>query len=285
MPCRIRFGTSSWSEKAWAGVFYPAGLKAGDQLSWYATQFDTVEADVTYYRVPDRRLVAGWAAKTPDGFVLSAKFPRSVVHAGEGTQPDATKVLVREHVQADVDRFLDAMALLGPKCGPLVLQFPYFNQRAFRDRGPFLDRLHALLDGLPASFRYGVELRNKAWIDAELLGALRARGVALVLVDLAYMPHPADLAESVDLVTADFAYGRLIGDRHLVEARTDRLDHVVVDQGERLDRWAALIRTLSERVPETYVYGNNHYAGYAPATVEELAAKVATIVGREVGPG
>jgi uncharacterized protein YecE (DUF72 family) len=274
MPGRIRFGTSSWSEKAWAGVFYPPGLPAGEQLGWYATRFDTVEADVTYYRVPDHRLVAGWAAKTPDGFMLSAKFPRSVVHAGEGAQPDAAKVLVREHVQADVDRFLESMALLGPKCGPLVLQFPYFNRRAFAGKGPFLERLAAFVETLPAGFRYGVELRNESWIDAELLTVLRARKVALVLVDLAYLPHPADLAQGLDLVTADFVYGRLIGDRKLIDSLTDRLDRVVVDQSARLDRWAALLQQLRERVPETYVYGNNHYAGYAPATMEDLAARV-----------
>ncbi|MBK8180919.1 MAG: DUF72 domain-containing protein [Planctomycetes bacterium] len=64
------YGTSSWSEKSWAGVFYPDGLPAGAQLAHYATQFRTVEADVTYYRVPDARLVRGWEEKTPEGFVL-----------------------------------------------------------------------------------------------------------------------------------------------------------------------------------------------------------------------
>ena len=79
----LRYGTSSWSTKGWVGPFYPPGTKAGDMLSWYATQFDTVEADTTYYRVPGERLVDGWDRKLPEGFKLSAKFPRSIVHAGD----------------------------------------------------------------------------------------------------------------------------------------------------------------------------------------------------------
>jgi uncharacterized protein YecE (DUF72 family) len=270
----IRYGTSSWSEKAWGGVFYPEGLPAGEQLAYYATRFDTVEADVTYYRVPDERMVRGWERKTPAGFVLSAKFPRSVVHAGEGAQPDGGKVLVREHVQRDVERFLDAMRPLGPRCGPLVLQFPYFNRRAFDRPEAFLERLEPFLEGLPPDFRYGVELRNKTWVDEPLLEVLRRRRVALVLVDLAYLPHPAELLERCDPFSADFAYARLIGDRKKIDALTDSLDRVVLDQGARLERWAELLRAAAGKVPETYVYANNHYAGYAPDTIEDLRGRV-----------
>src|SRR5215213_3528075 len=107
------YGTSSWSEKSWAGVFYPAGLAAGGQLAHYATQFRTVEADVTYYRVPDARLVSGWQAKTPAEFVLSAKFPQSIVHGGKENAPDPERLLVREHVARDLEQFLSSMSLMG----------------------------------------------------------------------------------------------------------------------------------------------------------------------------
>jgi uncharacterized protein YecE (DUF72 family) len=270
----LLFGTSSWSERTWDGVFYPSGMRPADNLTYYATQFATVEADTTYYRVPARKMVAGWAEKTPEGFVLSAKFPRSIVHAGQGEKPDAATVLVQDRVWPDVERFLDAMAPLGPKCGPLVLQFPYFNQTAFPTAAPFLERLDAFLGALPPDFRYGVELRNKSWVAAPLLDVLRRHRVALVLVDLVYMPHPADLAEQLDLVTTDFAYARLIGDRKAIDALTDRFDKIVIDQSARLTRWAELLTTLRERLPRTLVYVNNHYAGHAPATVRELQRMV-----------
>ncbi len=271
---RFLYGTSSWSEKSWIGSFYPAGTRPQDMLAFYASEFATVEADTTYYRVPSREMVRGWRTRTPEGFLLSAKFPRSVVHAGEDAQPDGKKVLAWSQVGGEVERFLGVMDEMGEKCGPLVVQLPYFNRSAFAGLGAFLERLEPFLDALPEGFRYGVEVRNKAWIGEELLGALRRRKVALVLVDIATMPHPADFAERLDLVTADFAYARLIGDRKAVEARTETFDRIVIDQGARLERWAELLRGLQSRVRETFAYANNHYAGFGPATIRDLARRV-----------
>lgn len=274
MRARLRFGTSSWSEKSWLGTFYPAGTPPGDWLTHYAAHFDTVEADVTYYRIPDERLVDGWNAKTPEGFTIAAKFPRSIVHAGDGPKPDGSRVCDFEQVGDDVLRFLAAMARLGPKCGPLLLQFPYFNRQAFASARPFLERLDRFLGELPAQFRYAVEIRNKTWIDEALLDVLRRHRAALVLVDIAYMPHPAVLAGELDVVTTDFVYGRLIGDRKAIDQITTRFDQIVVDQSARLERWAKLLATLRERTGEIVVYANNHYAGHAPDSIRDLIARV-----------
>ncbi|MEM7516818.1 MAG: DUF72 domain-containing protein, partial [Planctomycetota bacterium] len=112
-------GSSSWSEKSWSGVFYPQALTPREWLGFYATRFPAVEADVTYYRVPDRTLVNGWKRKTPEGFRITAKFPRAIVHAGQGPQPDSD-VLLRLDVDEVVetrDRFLESMGLLGKRAG------------------------------------------------------------------------------------------------------------------------------------------------------------------------
>lgn len=271
---RVRYGTSSWSAKGWSETFYPPGTKPADQLAYYATQFETVEADNTYYRVPSRSMVQGWARKTPAGFTLAAKFPRSIVHGGDAEKPDASRVLVREHVARDVDDFLGAMSELGDKCGPLVLQFPYFNLAAFKSVAPFLERLDPFLAALPKGFRYGVEVRNKNWLVPELTDVLRRHGVALVLVDLLYMPHPTEVAKRMSVVTADFSYVRLIGDRNAVEALTTTFERVVVDQSERLSRWAEFLRELQDQVKEIGVYANNHFAGHGPTTIRELRKRV-----------
>lgn len=270
----LRLGTSSWSEPSWNGVFYPAGTKSGDYLAHYATQFDTVEADTTYYRVPGANLVRGWRAKTPEGFTLSAKFPRSIVHCGQGERPDGARVLVPEHTLEDTTRFLEAMRELGSRAGPLVLQFPYFNREAFGSLAPFLERLDAYLAALPRDFRYGVEIRNKNWLTPPFFDCLRAHRVAWVAVDLPYMPHPLDLSSELDPFTADFTYARLIGDRKQVEDLTDTFDRVVVDQSARIDRWAEWLAAALPRTSETFAYANNHFAGHAPATIRELARAI-----------
>ncbi|MCB9916543.1 MAG: DUF72 domain-containing protein [Planctomycetes bacterium] len=272
---KLRIGTSSWSESSWVGSFYPAGTKPADFLTRYASVFDTVEADVTYYRIPSRDMVRGWDRKTPAGFTLAAKFPRSIVHGGDGPRPDGARVLVPEIVADDTQRFLEVMGLLGPKCGPLVLQFPYFNREAFASAAPFLERLDAYLGELPQGFRYAVEVRNKGWLGAPLLDVLRRHGAALVLVDLLYMPHPAELADTLNLVTADFVYARLIGDRKQTDELSGKVfDHVVIDQRPRLVRWAELLQALAPEVSEMFAYANNHYAGHGPATAAELLALV-----------
>lgn len=270
----LRYGTSSWSEKSWDGVFYPKGTPAGDYLSYYATQFDTVEADNTYYAIPAPKLVEGWARKTPESFTMSAKLPRSIVHGGEGPKPDGERALALEHVQRDLDEFLSVMTLLGPRCGPLVIQLPYFNRSAFANRDAFLDRLEPFLEALPDGYRYGLEVRNKSWVGPELLSVLRRHRVAYCLVDLVYMPHPVSIARRWDVVTADFVYARLIGDRKAVDERTKTFDKIVLDQSRRLDGWSRLVRHLLERVPEVYVYANNHYAGHGPATIRDLVDRV-----------
>lgn len=264
------FGTSSWSEKAWVGVFYPPKTRPADMLPHYASQFRSVEADVTYYRVPTPSMVDAWAERTPEGFVMSAKFPRSIVHGGDGARPNPKVVLRPEVVAEDTGEFLDAMGRLGPKCGPLVLQFPFFNRTVFPGVEPFLERLDGFLASLSRDFRYAVEVRNKDWIGPPLLAVLRHHRVALVLVEIAYMPHPGFLATKHDLLTTDFLYGRLIGDRKEVDAKTNELNRIVVDRSSHLRGWTELLESHLDRVARAYVYANNHYAGYGPATIMEL---------------
>ena len=78
----------------------------------------------------------------------------------------------------------------------------------------------------------------------------------------------------MDLVTTDFLYCRLIGDRKAVEKRTETFDKIVLDQTESLEAWNALLRKMLERVPDIYAYANNHFAGHAPATIDTLRALV-----------
>ena len=140
--------------------------------------------------------------------------------------------------------------------------------------GEFLERLEPFLEKLPKTFRYCVEIRNKAWLVPELADVLRRHAVALVLVDISYMPHPSDVAKDLDVVTTDFSYCRLIGDRKGIEKLTKTWDRVVVDQGARLDKWAAYLEMLQNRASEVYVYANNHYAGHGPTTAGELMWRV-----------
>jgi uncharacterized protein YecE (DUF72 family) len=269
----VRFGTSSFSSADWVGPFYPPGTKAGAMLAHYATVFDTVEVDSTWYALPSARVVAGWAEKTPAGFLLAAKFPRDIVHGGaEGkATPDARLVLDPDATYEVRDTFLERMAVLGPRLGPLVLQFPFFNREIFPSAGPFLERLDRFLGDLPQQgFTYGVEVRNRAWVTTDLRSVLARHGTSLVLVDHAWMPHGDEVERRFDPVTGPVAYVRLLGDRAAIERLTTTWEKEVIAPDARIGRWAALLVRLMDRGVKSLVYVNNHYAGHAPTTVRRL---------------
>lgn len=267
----VRLGTSSFSSADWVGPFYPQGTPSAGFLEYYAQHFDAVEVDSTYYGLPRPSVVDGWARRTPPGFLLTAKFPRSIVHGGSGARPDARLVLDPDATYEDRDLFLSTMARLGERLGPLVLQFPYFNRSAFPSAGPFLERLDRFLADLPrGTHRFAVEVRNKAWVTQRLLDLLARHDVSFVLVDQAWMPHGDELAKRFDVVTAAPVYIRLLGDRKAIEALTTTWEKEVIDQGERLARWARLIASFMTRGIQSLVFVNNHYAGHAPTTVRRL---------------
>lgn len=266
----IRFGTSSFSSRDWVGPFYPEGTAPGDYIKYYSSVFDTVEVDSTYYRIPSRQMIKNWTEKTPDNFLFSAKFPKSVVHGGKNAKPDPDVILIPDLVYRERDRFLNVMSKLGRRLGPLILQFPYFSKAVFGSRKPFMDRLDKFLMDLPREFRYGVEIRNRGWLHYEFGDLLRDHNVSLVLVDQAWMPHADELARKIDPITADFCYIRLLGDRKEVEAITRKWDREVINRESRLRRWADFLAGLNSRGLKTLIYVNNHYAGHAPATLRRL---------------
>lgn len=152
---QIRIGTSAFTAAGWEGSFYPAGMPAAEYLSYYASKFDTVELDSTFYGTPALSTVQGWYAKTPPEFVFAAKVPQVITHE---------KVLV--DCKEDLKHFLKTMDALNEKLGPLLFQFGYFNNTKFKSGRDLLARLAPFLKTLPKSYKIAVEIRNKYWLDA-----------------------------------------------------------------------------------------------------------------------
>jgi len=253
----LRLGTSSWSSQDWVGVFYPAGTAPADFISEYAKHFDTVEVDSTFYRTPSPAMVRNWAARTPAGFLIAAKLPQVITHE---------KVLV--DCAAELSEFLKTMDLLGDKLGPLLIQFPYFNKQAFPQPGDFLVRLSNFLEQLPKDRAFAVELRNKYWINDRLLDLLRKRNVALAIIDHPWMTPVEQFVSKQDVVTANFAYLRWLGDRKGIEGKTQRWDRIIIDRTREMEAWIPIIRALLKRGINILGFFNNHYAGFAPGSIK-----------------
>jgi uncharacterized protein YecE (DUF72 family) len=264
----IRLGTSSFSGAGWVGSFYPKGTRPADFLSVYALYFETVELDTTFYRTPAASTVRGWADKTPANFIFAAKVPQLITH---------------EKVLVDCDRefqeFVETMSLLGDKkLGPLLLQFPYFNKKAFATGADFAARLRPFLKKLPKGYKFSVEIRNKNWLDKAFLDVLREHGVALALIDHPWMPRPAELFEKLDPITADFTYIRWLGDRKGIEAITKVWNKTIVNRRAELQEWAKYCVPVMRKGVKVSAYANNHYAGYGPGTIELFVELLKSIV-------
>jgi uncharacterized protein YecE (DUF72 family) len=253
----ILLGTSAFTAEGWVGSFYPPGMKPAEFLSYYATKFNTVELDNTFYRTPAISTVEGWSLKTPPGFIFAAKVPQVITHE---------KVLV--DCENDLTHFLDTMSVLGDKLGPLLFQFGYFNRKAFKSGAEFVTRLKPFLEKLPKDFKFALEIRNKAWLDDRFTDLLRQHCVAFALIDQSWMPRPWEIKEKFDLITADFTYVRWLGDRKGIEELTESWDKTIIDRTSDLQNWVELLRKVHERRIQILAFANNHYAGHGPATVK-----------------
>ena len=245
---KVHLGTQGWSYKSWVGNFYPANTATGDYLSLYAKQFSTVEIDSTYYGAPRPQTVKQWREITPQDFRFTAKFPQAITH--EKMLRDAAP---------ETMQFLDAMALLGDKLGPLLLQFPYQFKPEQRPA------LAEYLAALPREFRYAVEVRHRGWLNDAFFDLLAQHRVALALADYAYMPK-------LERTTTDFVYIRWLGNRK--DIPDDHYETVRIQRDQELDRWGALITQFLDQGVTVWGFANNHYQGHSPATVRALMERI-----------
>ena len=255
----LRLGASSWSCKDWVGPFYETGTPPNEFIRAYARKFNTVEIDATFYAVPREATVKGWRERTPEEFLFSAKAPQVITHEKQVSDCDR-----------ELTHFLKVMSILGDRLGPILLQFPYFSRKSGMTETAFLDRLASFLPSLSSERQWAVEVRNKTWLGPALLDTLASNGVALALIDHPWMWRPDALFAMDGIQTGPFMYIRWLGDRYGIEKITKTWKETVVDRAADLDQWVThIIRLLNSRVP-TFGYVNNHYAGYAPDTLNLL---------------
>jgi uncharacterized protein YecE (DUF72 family) len=256
----IYLGTSAFTAAGWEGTFYPRGMRSRNFLSYYASRFNTVEIDSTFYGTPAASTVTSWNEKTPQDFIFAVKVAQAITHE---------KVLV--DCEPEWDEFIERMSLFGDKLGPMLLQFPKFDKWVLKSSDEFLTRLRLFLKRVsdPAR-RFAVEIRNTNWLDAKLTDLLGEHNVGLALTDTSFMPRPWEMKGKVDLITADFAYVRWLGNRKGIEQVTTTWDNTVIDRRDDLNNWVVVLRRLVEdkRIRKIFAFANNHYAGHGPATVK-----------------
>jgi uncharacterized protein YecE (DUF72 family) len=218
-----------------------------------------VEVDSTFYRCPTTEAVRNWALKT--GFIFSLKVPRTITHE---------KVLVE--CDKEFEEFIGAAQVLGEKLGPMVFQFPNFNKDSFSNPIQFFSRLKAFMKKLPriSPYKFAVEIRNKWWLTPRFADLLRENNVALVLQDHSFMPSAERVFSTIDPITADFVYIRLLGDRKAIEAKTTVWNQVVEDKTASMTSWVNVCQMVQRRGNHNTSTSTTTTRGLPVASVERF---------------
>jgi uncharacterized protein YecE (DUF72 family) len=297
VTAKIRIGTASWADKPVieSGKFYPEGVNTPEErLRHYASQFNLVEADSTYYGLPAESMTKNWVRRTPDDFVFDVKaFSLFTEHPAavqrlpkeiQGMLPSELrekKNLYRKDAPTEViDRtwstFVDALLPLhdAGKLGVVVFQFPKWvfpNRRTWGYFDEVKDRL--------GPFRAAVEFRNDVWMRAdnreETLAKLGDLGFTYICVD-----EPQGFKSSVPPVvaaTSNVAFVRFHGrNRETWEKRTktsaERFDYWY--KPEELDEWVPGIRELLREAEQVHLVMNTNNEDQGPANARLLGEQL-----------
>jgi len=202
-------GCAKWNRAELKG-FYPRGTK--DELAYYATQFNSIELNATFYGMPGWQQIVTWRDKTPDGFKFFPKLTNTISHY---------KRLI--NVKEPVDNFCNAISNFEDKLGMAFLQLhDNFGPKDF-------DRLQKVLDEFPKGIPLGVEVRNAAWFsNAEIrenfCQLLEKHEMANIIVDTAGRRDMLHMR-----LTSPVAFIRYVGANHATDI-------------QRLDDWVARIK-------------------------------------------
>ena len=232
---RLLAGTSGYAFKEWKGTFYPADVKDAGMLGYYASRFPTVEINNTFYRLPKESVLVDWASQVPESFTFAIKASQRITHFAR-LKPESKDTL---------QYMLQNTSLLGDKLGPTLFQLPPNMQKD-------LERLKTFLDFLPRGRRFTFEFRHSSWFDEDVVEALRAKDVAMTIIDQDDFATPP-------IASASWGYVRL----------------------HRLDYDDTALRQWAERVKEhdwsdVYVYfKHDEGVGSGPPAVDAFRAFVA----------
>jgi len=182
---RFYVGTAGWSYLKWDKEFYPKDVKSADKLAFYATRFDAIEINHSFYHTPSVAQFKAWEKVVPGRFLFALKGPSYVTHIKRLMEPEKT-----------LPSFLKPIAAQS-KGGPILFQLP--------PNLPIdMTRLETFLKRLPAPRRYAIEMRHSSWHTPEVYKMLKKYKVAFCLFDSFEGVAPR-------VLTTNFAYVRLRG--------------------------------------------------------------------------
>lgn len=259
----VLFGVAGWSYADWKGIVYPPGTGKGfDELAYLASFLDAIEINSSFYRPPSARHAASWVRRTEDrpGFVFTAKLHRGFTH-----EPN------RPFSETEVAGFLDGLAPLreAGKLGALLVQFPWSFRNTEANR-----RHVARLAAVFADLGPVAEFRHVSWLHEAVLPFFEGLGMGFCNID---QPASSSSIGPSEIATSPVGYVRLHGRNRDAwfsrEADRDaKYDYLYTEK--ELEPWAERIRRIAGKAERTFVIGNNHFKGQAPANILQLRRRI-----------
>jgi uncharacterized protein YecE (DUF72 family) len=183
---KIHVGTSGFSYQHWKEIFYPSGVPQRQWLEFYAQNFDCVEINSSFYRLPRESVVESWQRRTPKTFTFVMKGSRAVTHISR-----------LKDCRESVELFYESIRPLKRKIGAVLWQLP-----------PGLKQDRALLESflnlLPARPNPVLEFRNPSWFTEDVYALMRTKRTVFCMHDMRSSGCP-------DVVTAPIIYLRFHG--------------------------------------------------------------------------
>lgn len=231
-------GTSGFHYKHWVGTYYPEKTRSENFLKYYQEDFNTVELNNPFYRLPEKQTFINWRKQTPNDFHFSVKASRYITHNKKLKDP-----------QEALDNFLHHAGGLKEKLGPVLFQLPpawKFNE----------ERLETFLHALPGQYRFTIEFRNPDWYNKRTIALLKEHNVAFCIYELARHLSPLE-------VTADFVYVRLHG--------PGENKYQGSYSEKSLMEWASRIKRWNKAGKDVYCYFDNDQQGFAAFNARTLS--------------
>lgn len=257
---RILVGACSWSDHK---PFYPKGLPANQQITYYAQRYPIVEINSTFYRMMPERNLRLWAERTPEGFVFDVKPYRQITWHDRKNPPDPA---VTAAFCGVLQPLRDAN-----KLGAVHFQFPpwFVYSRAH------IDYILGLRDAFPDD-RISVEYRHRSWLEGDhvpaLCETLRAHGVGLTVVDEPQLGS-GSVPIVLEVTNPELVIVRFHGrndEKWYARVKTTGERFNYLYSREELDGWLPNVRQLAEDAAELHLLFNNNAQDYALQNARQL---------------
>ena len=245
-------GTSGYHYDDWRDVFYPADTPGNRMLEFYCDHFNTVELNVTYYKIPNYKTFMRFAEKTPPNFHFIVKTHQETTHRRQENRDSLMKLSEAVQPLIDTGKFMGYLA-----------QFPYSFKNSEPNR-KYLVETRKLI-GEQVLF---VEFRNDTWLKSPITDFLKMNEIGYVNVD---QPKLKGLLPPQDISTNNIGYLRLHGrnEKDWWDGKgSARYDYEYSD--EELKEWLTNISNILRKTYKTYIFFNNHPGGKAVKNAKQM---------------